>query len=77
LETSRSYGYFLKVHISFKKGFVCWVMQTDSSPSHLALSNNNLAISVSRIIVELHQGSLLINQSPFFIELQLPLLMEQ
>lgn len=77
LETSRSYGYFLKVHISFKKGFVCWVMQTDSSPSHLALSNNNLAISVARIIVELHQGSLLINQSPFSIELQLPLLMEQ
>ncbi|HPI62564.1 MAG TPA: sensor histidine kinase KdpD [Alphaproteobacteria bacterium] len=77
LETSRSYGYFLKVHISFKKGFVCWVMQTDSSASHLALSNNNLAISVSRIIVELHQGSLLINQSPFSIELQLPLLMEQ
>jgi len=77
LETSRSYGYFLKVHISFKKGFVCWVMQTDSSPSHLALSNNNLAISVARIIVELHQGSLLINQSPFSIELQLPLLIEQ
>lgn len=76
LEISRSYGYFSKVHIFFKKGFVCWIMQTHSSPNHSSLSHNNLAISVARIIVELHQGFLLIHQSPFSIELQLPLLME-
>ena len=77
LEINRIYGPFVKGEVSYKKGFVRWAIEFNNHHQNNSAPQNNLAISVARIIFELHQGSLNVETSPFLLEMQLPLLMEK